>query len=253
MGLGGGTTMPSYSTPPVRSVALALPHRAKTPPATAPSPTPSTPVPAPDVPRGTGPFGSLRTTGSSAVALTFDDGPWTNTPTVLDLLAQYHIKATFCVIGRQVPAHAALIRRIVAEGHTLCNHTWSHDLTLRARPAERIRAELQQTNDAIHAVVPGAVIRYFRNPGGNFSPLTVSIAASMGMTSIYWSVDPQDWRNPGVQPIITNVLTHTGPGSIVLLHDGGGLQTVAALRTILPSLAHRYTLIALPDTEPGPA
>jgi peptidoglycan-N-acetylglucosamine deacetylase len=249
LALGGGTTMPSSSTELVQSVARALLHRAQTPPVTSPGRTPPIPAPAPALLRGTGPYGSLRTTGSSAVALTFDDGPWADTPAVLDLLAQYHVKATFCVIGRQVAAHAALVRRIVADGHTLCNHTWSHDEMLRTRSVERIRAELQQTNDAIHAVVPTAVIRYFRNPGGNFSPLTVSIAASMGMTSIYWSVDPQDWRGPGVQSIINNVLTHTVPGSIVLMHDGAGPQTVAALRTILPSLAHRYTLIALPDTD----
>jgi peptidoglycan/xylan/chitin deacetylase (PgdA/CDA1 family) len=182
--------------------------------------------------------------------LTFDDGPWEDTPAVLDLLAQYRVKATFCMVGRQVAAHAALVRRMVAEGHTLCNHTWSHDEMLRNRPADRIRAELQQTNDAIHAVVPGAVIGYFRAPGGNFSPQIVSITASMGMTSIYWSVDPQDWRGPGVQSIITNVLTYTRPGSIVLLHDGAGPQTIAALRTILPDLARRYTLTALPDADP---
>jgi peptidoglycan-N-acetylglucosamine deacetylase len=183
--------------------------------------------------------------------LTFDDGPWEDTPAVLDLLAQYHVKATFCMVGKQVPTHAVLVRRIVAEGHTLCNHTWSHDEMLRNRPADRIRAELQQTNDAIHAVVPGAVIGYFRAPGGNFSPQVVSIAAGMGMTSIFWSVDPQDWRGPGVQSIITTVLTHTRPGSIVLLHDGAGPQTVVALRTILPDLIRRYTLIALPHTDPG--
>jgi peptidoglycan/xylan/chitin deacetylase (PgdA/CDA1 family) len=182
--------------------------------------------------------------------LTFDDGPWADTPAVLDLLAQYHIKATFCMIGRQVATHAALVRRIVAEGHTLCNHTWSHDEMLRSRPADRIRAELQRTNDAIHAVVPGAVISYFRAPGGNFSSQVVSIAAGMGMTSIFWSVDPQDWRGPGVQSIITNVLINTRPGSIVLLHDGAGPQTVTALRTILPDLARRYTLIALSDADP---
>jgi peptidoglycan-N-acetylglucosamine deacetylase len=253
LALGGSTPVPAYPTAPVRSVALALPHRAQISPAIAPSPTPSTPVPTPAVPHGTGPAGSLRTTGSSAVALTFDDGPWASTPTVLELLAQYHVKATFCMIGRQVPTHAALVRRIVAEGHTLCNHTWSHDLSLRARPTERIRAELQQTNDAIHAVVPGAAVGYFRAPGGNFTPQVVSIAAGMGMTSISWSVDPQDWRGPGVQSIITNVLANTRPGSIVLLHDGAGPQTIAALRAILPNLAGRYTLIALPDAGPQAA
>jgi peptidoglycan/xylan/chitin deacetylase (PgdA/CDA1 family) len=183
--------------------------------------------------------------------LTFDDGPWTDTPAVLDLLAQYRIKATFCMVGRQVATHAALVQRIVAEGHTLCNHTWSHDEMLRTRAADGIAAELQRTNDAIHAVVPSAVIRYFRAPGGNFSPQIVSIAAGMGMASISWNVDPQDWRGPGVQSIITDVLANTRPGSIVLLHDGAGPQTVAALRTILPELARRYTLIALPDSDPA--
>ncbi|GAA3250313.1 hypothetical protein GCM10010532_096940 [Dactylosporangium siamense] len=113
------------------------------------------------------------------VALTFDDGPWEDTPAVLDLLAQHHIKATFCMVGRQVAAHAALVQRMAAEGHTLCNHTWSHDEMLPSRPADRIRTELQRTNDAIHAVVPGAPIRYYRAPGGNFTPQVVSVAAGI--------------------------------------------------------------------------
>jgi peptidoglycan/xylan/chitin deacetylase (PgdA/CDA1 family) len=184
------------------------------------------------------------------VALTFDDGPSGYTPQLLDMLAQYHIKATFCLIGRQVPEYPDIVKRIVADGHTLCNHTWTHDEQLRTRTPDRIRWELQQTSDAIHAIVPGAPIKYFRNPGGNFSAQTVSIAASMGMKSIYWSVDPQDWRRPGVQPIINNVLNHTGQGSIVLMHDGGGdrSQTMTACKTILPNLASRFTLIALPTS-----
>src|SRR5690349_3856317 len=105
--------MPAH---PTGSVSVAVRHPTPTPAqSTVPGPGPSVPVPTPAVVRGTGPAGSLRTTGSSAVALTFDDGPWDNTGAVLDLLAQYHVKATFCMIGRQVAAHAALVRRIVAE------------------------------------------------------------------------------------------------------------------------------------------
>ena len=199
---------------------------------------------------GHGPFGSMTTTGSAAVALTFDDGPFPYTSQVLDLLARYHIKATFCVIGRQVAANAELIKRIVAEGHTLCDHTWSHDLNLRNRSADQIRAEMQKTIDAIHAVVPGVPVKYFREPGGMWSAQTVSIAASLGMASIHWAVDPSDWTRPPIQVIINRVLSHTGPGSIVLMHDGGGdrSNTVVALRTILPNLVSRFTLIALPTT-----
>src|SRR5437762_11239157 len=199
---------------------------------------------------GNGPFGSLRTTGTSAVALTFDDGPGAYTGQVLDLLAQYHIKATFCIIGRQVWANAELVKRIVAEGHTLCNHTWDHDLNLRNRPADQVRAEMQKTLDAIHAAVPGAPVRYSREPGCNWGANTVQMAESLGITPIHWAVDPSDWTKPGAPAIISRVLSHTGPGSIVLMHDGGGDRsgTVAALRTILPNLASRFTLIALPTT-----
>jgi len=199
---------------------------------------------------GKGPFGSITTTGTSAVALTFDDGPGPYTSQVLDLLAQYHVKATFCVIGRQVWANADLIRRIVAEGHSLCDHTWAHDLNLRNRTDDQIRADMQKTLDAIHAVVPGAPVRYFREPGGIWGANTVAIANSLGMIPLHWAVDPSDWMKPGAPAIINRVLSHTGPGSIVLMHDGGGDRsgTVAALRTILPNLTSRFTLIALPTT-----
>jgi peptidoglycan/xylan/chitin deacetylase (PgdA/CDA1 family) len=226
------------------------PARAK--PAALASPSPS-PIPLPPLlgPGGLrGPDGSMYRTGSSAVALTFDDGPGRYTGQILDVLKRYGIHATFCIIGTQVAAQASLIRRIVREGHTLCNHTWSHDEKLRTRTPAQIASELRRTDDAIHAIVPGARIAYFRNPGGNFSPQTVAIAASMGMRSLYWSVDPDDWTVPGTQTIINNVMSHTRSGSIVLMHDGGGdrAETVAALKTLLPTLKNRYKLVALPTS-----
>jgi peptidoglycan/xylan/chitin deacetylase (PgdA/CDA1 family) len=202
-----------------------------------------------------GPFGSVNSTGTAQVALTFDDGPGGNTAQVLDLLKQYGIHATFCIIGRMIAEYNPdLIRREVAEGHTLCNHTWTHDLNLRTRSEAQIRAELQRTNDAIHAIVPAVPIRYFRNPGGNFSPLTIAVARSMGMESLDWNVDPSDWSRPGVESIINNVLSHTHPGSIILMHDGGGdrSQTVQALHTILPNLLGRFTLIPMPVPAVAP-
>jgi peptidoglycan/xylan/chitin deacetylase (PgdA/CDA1 family) len=269
------------ATPAQRSAAIAQTDNGDTPPEPAPvasgSPSPTgsksgtkpagpaaptkssgTPPSAPSSPSGSGggpggghgPFGSLTSTGTSAVALTFDDGPGGYTNEVLDLLAQHHIKATFCMIGRQVAGYPDVVRRIVAEGHTLCNHTWSHDLNLRFKSPDQIRGDLQRTNDAIHAIVPDAPIKYFREPGGNWGANTVSIATSMGMASIHWSIDPQDWRVPPPQAIINNVCGHTAPGGIVLMHDGGGERhnTVVALRTILPNLAGRFTLIALPTS-----
>ncbi|MDG6109142.1 polysaccharide deacetylase family protein [Dactylosporangium aurantiacum] len=240
-----GPPAPGLDTP-VAARPVVAGHQEPTVQPSVPSPMPSPSASSPVVMTGDGPVGTVRKTGSDAVALTFDDGPWDDTPAVLDLLAKHHVKATFCMVGRQVAARADMVRRMVAEGHTLCNHSWSHDEMLRTRTPEQIRSDMQRTNDAIRAVAPGAVIGYFRAPGGNWSPDIVSIAAGLGMTSISWTVDPRDWSGPGVQSIVNTVLTKTRPGGIVLLHDGAGPQTVAALRTILPDLTGRFTLIALP-------
>jgi peptidoglycan/xylan/chitin deacetylase (PgdA/CDA1 family) len=252
----GATASPSASSTgspsPTASSASPTPP-APTPASPSAKPTTKPPSKPPAKPpsgtaTGRGPFGSIATTGSNAVALTFDDGPGPYTDDILNLLKQYNIKATFCVIGRQVHSYPTEIKRIVAEGHTLCNHTWDHDEELRTRTPDQIRNELQMTNDAIHSIVPGAKIRYFRNPGGNFSASTVSIAQSLGMKSLFWSVDPRDWAKPGTQTIINNILSRTRAGSIVLSHDGGGdrSQTVAAYRSVLSTLKSRFTLIAMP-------
>jgi len=204
----------------------------------------------PPLPReARGPFGSRVTTGYPDVALTFDDGPdpeWT--PKILALLRAYHVKATFCVIGVNVAQFPQLVRDIVAEGHTLCNHTWRHDMTLGMRSAGWIHDDLQRTNDAIHAAAPNAKISYFRQPGGMWRPSVVAAATRLGMTSLHWQVDPQDWRKPGAHSIIFTVVSNTRPGSIVLMHDGGGNRegTAAALRSILPNLVTRFHLEALP-------
>jgi peptidoglycan/xylan/chitin deacetylase (PgdA/CDA1 family) len=191
----------------------------------------------------------MNTTGSKAVALTFDDGPWPGwTARVLDQLKALGIKATFCLIGRQVAANAAVVRRMVAEGHTLCNHSWAHDLTLGSKSAAQIKADIDRTDAAIHAVVPDAPIRYFRQPGGKWTAAEVSVLAAIGKKALGWSVDPSDWDDPGSSAIAGRVLSHTRTGSIVLMHDGGGnrSQTSTALRTILPTLKNKYTLIRLP-------
>jgi peptidoglycan-N-acetylglucosamine deacetylase len=187
-----------------------------------------------------------RVTGG--IALTFDDGPdprWT--PQVLDLLRKYHIHATFCLIGVQVPDHAALVRRIAAEGHALCDHTWTHDEKLRTRPAAVITGEITRTAAAIRAA-GGVAPRYFRAPAGNWSPALIATAGSLGLRPLGWSVDPRDWSKPGTGHILSVLHADARPGTVVLLHDGGGdrSETVAALRQVLPDLVAAHTRFVLP-------
>jgi peptidoglycan/xylan/chitin deacetylase (PgdA/CDA1 family) len=204
--------------------------------------------------RSVGPGGSAKRTGSAAVALTFDDGPDpVQTPAMLDLLKRYGVKATFCLVGFRARDYPDLVRRIVAEGHTLCNHSWQHLIDLAHRPVDEIRRDLEATNDAIRAAVPGVKIRYFRAPGGNFTPELVSIARGYGMASIYWQVDPRDWDHRStasdqehVARVIAAVQAGVRPGAIVLSHDNRQPTTIEAYRTLLPWLKARFALRALP-------
>ncbi|MER7276737.1 polysaccharide deacetylase family protein [Dactylosporangium sp. NPDC000244] len=196
----------------------------------------------------------IRTTGDSTVALTFDDGPGPDTPKILAMLREQGIKATFCVIGVNVQEYPQYVQEIVKDGHTLCNHTWKHDESLGKKSADVIRADLQKTNDEIHKAVPDAQIKYFRHPGGNFTPTAVEIASELGMKSLGWSVDPSDWNikkwsgQQMTNHICSNVRNNTKPGSIVLSHDGGGDRsaTMAAYKTLLPELKGKFTLVAMP-------
>ncbi|MFI1192908.1 polysaccharide deacetylase family protein [Micromonospora sp. NPDC020750] len=198
---------------------------------------------------GDGLFGARAGTGSAMVALTFDDGPDPRyTPQVLALLRDYDVKATFCVVGENARNHPDLIQAIVADGHTLCNHSWQHDVLLGKRSPDVIRADLLRTNAAIRDAVPGAPIGYFRQPGGAWTYQVVSVAEEIGMIPLHWTVDPSDWRAPGAARIAAVVSAEVRPGAVVLLHDAGGDRqgTVDSLHGLLPDLTGRFRLEALP-------
>jgi peptidoglycan/xylan/chitin deacetylase (PgdA/CDA1 family) len=240
-----GAPSPSLAGPSVAGPAASTLPASPPPPQGLPAEA-LTPPPDQTVPEA---YGARILTGTPDVALTFDDGPdptWT--PEVLDLLRANGTTATFCLIGINAEAHPDLVRRIVAEGHTLCNHSWEHDLNLAGYPAEKIRADLERTNNAIHAAVPGAPIQYFRQPGGAWRPRVVEVAGELGMVSLHWDVDPQDWNLPGSTAIINLVSGEVRPGSIVLMHDGGGDRsgTVAACEKLLPYLRSRFRLTSTP-------
>jgi len=234
-----------------------VPTRSPKPkPSTTKRPTPTTTVQPAKLPQtgGSGPAGSRRSTGNATVALTFDDGPDpVNTTRLLDLLKKNGVKATFCVVGFRARDNGDLIRRIVAEGHTICNHSWQHLMDLGQRTDEEIIKDLRATNNAILKAAPNAKIKYFRAPGGNFTPRLVALAKSLGMTSLYWSIDTRDWEHSVyghgttmVNHIISTVKTQTRPGAIVLSHDNGKPDTITAYATLLPWLKPRFRLVALP-------
>jgi peptidoglycan/xylan/chitin deacetylase (PgdA/CDA1 family) len=176
----------------------------------------------------------------NAIALTIDDGPhpyWT--PRVLDVLAQYKVQATFCLIGVEVRACPDLARRAVADGHGLANHTNTHPLPFARLAAEQVDVEIGSAQ-AIIVGETGYSPKLFRAPGGEWSPAIFQSVAAHGLIPIDWDVDPRDWSRPGTGTVTSRMLA-ARPGDILLCHDGGGdrSETVAALATVIPILLGR--------------
>jgi peptidoglycan/xylan/chitin deacetylase (PgdA/CDA1 family) len=187
------------------------------------------------------------------VALTFDDGPNAEaTPLVLDVLAWYKVPATFFVLGGAAGLWPELVQRMVAERHEVGNHGQTHRKLHLLGPAA-VRAELEGGANAIERAC-GVRPRFFRAPHGFRSPWVTTIAASLGETTVGWSLGVWDSDRPGEEVIAERVVNGVAPGSIILLHDGDGyrldgdrLQTARALPAIIERLRARgYEFVRLP-------
>jgi len=168
------------------------------------------------------------------VAMTFDDGPHPqNTPRLLNMLRDRNIKATFYVIGGNVDRHPHIVRRIVAEGHEIGNHTYTHR-KLTSLGAGDVRTEMSKTQAAIVRAA-GVKPRTMRPPYGALRvDQRNTIFSEFGYPTIMWSVDPQDWKRPGPSVVCSRILANSGNGSIILAHD-----------------LHKPTVDAMPRTFDG--
>jgi cellulose synthase/poly-beta-1,6-N-acetylglucosamine synthase-like glycosyltransferase/peptidoglycan/xylan/chitin deacetylase (PgdA/CDA1 family) len=196
------------------------------------------------------------------LVLTFDDGPdptWT--PKVLDVLKKHHAHAVFFVTGTMTSRYPELVRRMVAEGHEVGLHTFSHpDLSYQSK--KRIDWELSQNQLAL-AGAAGIRSSIFRPPYSSFAdamddrswPVTRYIGTK-GYLTVVNNTDSEDWRRPGVSTIIRNATPRGGKGAVVLMHDSGGdrHQTVRALDRFLPEMQARgYRLDNLTEALDAPS
>lgn len=183
-------------------------------------------------------------------ALTFDDGPLPPyTDQVMDVLARYAIPATFFCVGINARGYPEQLRRMRAEGHAIGNHTWSHPF-LPELTRQQLRVQLELAGEMIATAAGGEPPTIFRPPYGSRTPDVVRWLGETMATSVVWDVYPVDWAMPGTEVIARTVLDTMQPGSIVLLHDGGGdrSQTVAALPQIIEGMLERgYRFVAVTD------
>ena len=173
------------------------------------------------------------------VALTFDDGPSPYTPRILDVLYRNRVPATFCLLGDNAEEFPAIASRIVREGHQICNHSRSH-ADLARSSAHRVRGEVAVAQWQI-ARATGVTPRIFRFPYGSSDRESRKIVRRYGLRPLDWDVDPRDWTRPRAGTITSRVVGNVRPGSVVLLHDGGGdrSHTAASLETVIKTLRKR--------------
>jgi peptidoglycan/xylan/chitin deacetylase (PgdA/CDA1 family) len=182
-------------------------------------------------------------TDAGAVALTFDDGPSPFTEHVLDILAAHNLRATFFMIGRHVELFPQTAKRIVAEGHEIGNHSYSHPIYLYRSPRET-RQQLTRAQ-AIIAATTGVSPKLARPPCGVRTPAYFQATRELGLRTVQWDVTGFDWKRRSGERIARAVVRKARAGSIILLHDGDSegkqdrLQTVAALPLIIEGIRAR--------------
>jgi peptidoglycan/xylan/chitin deacetylase (PgdA/CDA1 family) len=168
------------------------------------------------------------------VALTFDDGP--HTPTgdqILDILKQEKVRATFFLVGKNMKLHPEQVKRTLAEGHEVANHTQSH-YRLPPLNAAQIRREIQNAEINFKRIT-GRSMNLMRPPGIQYNDRVLGITKSMGYHLITASVSAKDFEDVTPDYIVQRILRRAENGSIILLHDVRP-STVVALPRILSAL-----------------
>lgn len=154
------------------------------------------------------------------IALTFDDGPHPScTMRVLDLLKEEGARATFFVLGRRAEEFPALVQRIVAEGHELGLHTYTHPRSYAFLPPREVERDLRKCQQILQDLV-GETVQWFRPPMGIASPRTFAGARLAQVEVVGWSVRGLDGRaDTTKEQVLRRVSRGLRPGAIVLLHD----------------------------------
>ena len=183
--------------------------------------------------------------GRREIALTFDAGADRGyAEEILDLLAAEGVTASFGILGQWAAANPALVQRMVAEGHMLFNHSWSH-ASLTGAPTgtapltyDQVIQELEQTERVVAEITGGYQLRpYFRPPFGDYDAPSLEYLARAGYTvALLWSCDSRDSLGATAEEILSTCIENAQPGRIVLLHVGAQSAAYEALPQMIASL-----------------
>jgi peptidoglycan/xylan/chitin deacetylase (PgdA/CDA1 family) len=196
--------------------------------------------------------------GTRLLALTYDDGP--NDPytcRTMEVLERHGVKATFFLIGQYVQQKPDIARALVAAGHAIGSHTWSHPNLIFA-PASEVRRQLVQTRQAILDAT-GVETKIFRPPFGGRRPATLRAVQALGMQTVMWNVTCYDWKAKTSDEIVARARRQIRGGDVILLHDGSHVRigvdrsrSVEASERILSRyLAEGFQFVTVPQMMEG--
>lgn len=157
---------------------------------------------------------------------------------ILDRLKNEGVQATFFISGEWAERHPDTVKRILDEKHELGMMGYSYKSYLEQEIGE-VRADLNRARETFDKLGLKD-ISLLRPPNGHFNKDVIKVAEEMGFTVVHWSLNPNDWKNPGTDLLVDEVMSKTSNGDIVLLHaSDSARQTAKALQTILPGLKNK--------------
>lgn len=176
---------------------------------------------------------SNKSTAENKIALTFDDGPHPEfTPKVLDLLKEYNAKATFFCIGQHIEKHPELFKRIIAEGHSVGNHTYSHSKSFGFFNTQKVVEELNKTIDVVKKLA-GKQMNLYRPAFGVTNPMIEKAVRDLNVISIGWNVRSLDTTSRDETSVLNRVTSKITEGDVVLLHDTSQKSVTVLERLLL--------------------
>lgn len=180
------------------------------------------------------------------IALTFDDGPAkATTPKLLDLLQKRGVKVTFFVQGMNAKDNPDILKREIAEGHEIGNHSWDHP-DLARKSEDVVRNQIQQTQNTVFQIT-GQKPKVLRPPYGAMTDHQKKwVHDEFGVNIIIWAVDPLDWKRPGPAVVAQRVVSETKPGDIILAHDihQGTVDAVPAILDGLEAKGYKFVTVS---------
>jgi peptidoglycan/xylan/chitin deacetylase (PgdA/CDA1 family) len=195
------------------------------------------------------------------VALTLDDGPDPEvTPQVLALLSRHEVRVTFFCIARKAEAHPALVAEILAQGHSVQNHSHRHWHTFSLLGPTGFAAEVGRAQQVLAGLCGGEAPRFFRAPAGLRNPFLQPVLARLGLQLTSWTRRGFDTRERDPQRVLARLTRGLAGGDILLLHDGHAARDAAGvpvLLQVLPALLDQIRraglrCVTLPEAMAGP-